>query len=363
MSILTLELLRRLSETPGGPGDEAAVRDIIARAVHPRVDELSIDNMGNLIAIKRGSGASSRQIVLAAHMDEVAFMITKIDDDGLLHVAASGGINRRTVLGKPVQVGPDRLPGVISLRPPHLVDDPEEYRRPPKLRDLVIDIGAKDGDEAKSKVKRGQYAVFRTPFRFLAPGEAPDPNALLPRAGRISGKAFDDRLGCAALIELLSGEPFPFDLVGVFTVQEEIGLRGALAAGSRLKPDVALILEGTLCPDLPGRWGQEQTPPTTRLGQGPAITTTDRSHITPPWLLQHILRTAEANGIPHQFKHPNVGGTDAAGFARYWGTPAAIISTPARYIHSPIAIADLADFWHGVDLVKATLQTLEQVSL
>ena len=355
MSILTVELLRQLTETPGGPGDEGAVREIIARAVHPHVDELTIDNMGNLIATKRGASASSKQVVLAAHMDEVAFMITKIDDDGLLHVAASGGVNRRTVLGKWVQVGPHRLPGVIALRPPHAVEDEDEYRKPPKLRDLVIDIGAKDGDEAKSKVKRGQYAVFRTPFRFLGPEQAPAGDAPLPRSGRISGKAFDDRLGCAALIELLGRERLPFDLVGVFTVQEEIGLRGALAAGSRLHPDVAIILEGTVCPDLPGRWGQEHTPPTTRLGQGPAITPADRSHITPARLLQHLLRTAEAHNIPCQFKHPNVGGTDAAGFARYWGTPAAIISTPARYIHSPTAIADLADFWHGVDLVQAAL--------
>ena len=357
MSILTLDLLKRLSETPGGPGDEAAVRDIIARVVHPHVDELSIDSMGNLIARKRGTGASSKQVALAAHMDEVAFMITKIDDDGLLHVAASGGINRRTLLGKRVQVGPERLPGVIAVRPPHLVDDPEEYRKPPKLQDLVIDIGAKNGDEAKSKVKRGQYAVFRTPFRFLGPDE-PSGDAALPRSGRISGKAFDDRLGCAALIELLAGEPYPFDVTGVFTVQEEIGLRGALAAGSRMTPDAVFILEGTLCPDLPGRWGQETTPPTTRLGHGPALTTADRSHITPPRLLQHLLRTARARDIPYQFKHPNVGGTDAAGFARYTGAPAAIISTPARYIHSPIAIADLADFWHGVELVRAAMETL-----
>jgi len=283
-------------------------------------------------------------------------MITKIDKDGLLHVAASGGINRRTMLGKRVQVGPDRLPGVIAAAPPHLIDE-DEYSRPPKLQDIVIDIGAKDDGQAKSKVKRGQYVVFRTPFRFLGM-EAPADDAALPRSGRISGKAFDDRLGCATLIELLAGEPFPFDVTGVFTVQEEIGLRGALAAGSRLTPDAVFILEGTLCPDLPGQWGQETTPPTTRLGHGPALTTADRSHIVQPRLLQHIIRTAQARGIPYQFKHPNVGGTDAAGFARYTGVPAAIISTPARYIHSPIAIADLSDFWHGVELVRAAMGTL-----
>ncbi len=357
--MLTIQLLRQLTETPGGPGDEAAVRDLIARAIRPHVDDLSIDAMGNLIAIKRGTGASRRQVVLAAHMDEVAFMVTKIDNDGLLHIAPSGGVNRRTLLGKRVQVGPDRLPGVIAATPPHLIDDPDIHTRVPKVSDLVVDIGAKDQDEAKKKVKLGHYVTFQTPFLML--GEAADlpDTSPLPRRGRIRGKAFDDRLGCAALMELLAGDPFPFDLYGIFTVQEEIGLRGAQAAGIRMNPDLAIILEGTICPDLPGPPDQTPTPSTTRLGHGPAITPMDRSHIVPPRLLQFILRTAQAQGIPTQFKHPNVGGTDAAGFARPRGVPAAIISTPARYIHSPVAIADLSDFWHGIDLVRALLHHLE----
>ena len=359
MSILTIDLLRQLSETPGGPGDEEAIRNLIARAIHPHVDELSIDNIGNLIAFKKGTGTSGLKAAAAAHMDEIGFMITKIDDDGLLHVARSGGVNPRTVLGKRVQVGPDRIPGVIAVRPPHLAEDwRKESQQVPKIRDLVIDIGAKDKDEAKSKVKPGQYAVFQTPFRLLGLEEPLPADAPLPASGRISGKAFDDRLGCAALMELLAGPRLPFDFYGVFTVQEEIGLRGAQVAGGWLEPDIAFILEGTTCPDTPGAPDQKPTPATTRLGHGPAITQMDRSHITPPRLLQYVLRTAQARGIPYQFKHPNTGGTDAAGFTRQRGIPAIIISTPARYIHAPVAISDLGDFWNGVALVRAALEDL-----
>ncbi len=360
MSFLTIDLMRRLTETPGGPGDEAAVREIIARAIHPFVDELTVDNMGNLIALKRARTPSDTTVVVAAHMDEVAFMITRIDSDGFLHVAPSGGVNPRTLLGKRVQVGPDRLPGVIAARPPHLVDNREEASRVPKIRDLVIDIGAKDEKEAKSKVKRGQYVVFDTRFRLLDV-DASDPDAPLPQEGRISGKAFDDRLGCAALMELLAGDPFTVDVIGVFTVQEEIGLRGARVAGGHLTPDYVFVLEGTVCPDLPGPPDQTPTPPTTRLGHGPAITQMDRSYITPPRLLQHILRTAQRHTIPYQFKHPNAGGTDAAGFVRDRGIPAGIISTPCRYIHGPVAIADLRDFWGGIALTRAVIDAIHEL--
>ncbi len=363
MSILTLGLLRRLTETPGGPGDERAIRDLIARALYPYVDTLHTDPMGNLIAFKRGTGASSLRVVAAAHMDEVAFMVTRIDDDGFLHVAPSGGVNPRTVLGKRVQVGPEHIPGVIAVRPPHLAKDREEFTQAPKIHELVIDIGAKDKEQAQSQVKPGHYVTFQTPFRLLGPHPPLDEDAPLPSTGRIQGKALDDRLGCAALMELLAGEPFPFDFYGVFTVQEEIGLRGARVAGNRLQPDVVFILEGTVCPDLPGPPHHKTTPPTTRLGHGPAITQVDRSHIVPPRLLQHLLRTAQTHGIPYQFKHPNAGGTDAAGFTRFRGEPAAIIATPCRYIHSPVAIADLGDFWHGIHLVRASLQTLDALFL
>lgn len=362
MTALTIEFLQQLTETPGGPGDEGRVRDLIARKIRPFVDDLRVDRIGNLIALKRGTGQSQARVVLAAHMDEVVFFIVGIDKNGFLKIAPSGGVNTRTTVGKVVEVGPDRLPGVICLRPIHMAKSRDEYREVPDIKELVVDIGAKDEDAAKAKVKIGQRAVYRTAFRLMGLNETPDKTASLPARGRISGKAFDDRLGCAVLTEVLSGEPYPFDLVGVYTVQEELGLRGALAAGGHLQPDVVLILEGTVCDDLPGRYGEEKRYPTTRLGNGPALTQRDRSYVVPVPLLQHLLRTAETNGIPYQFKHPNIGGTDAAGFTWTSGIPAGIVSVPCRYIHGPVAVADLSDLHNAVALVKASLPGLAEIT-
>lgn len=352
-------LLRQLSETPGAPGDEGAIRNLIARAIHPFVDALSIDRMGNLIALKRGAGGSNLRVAATAHMDEVALFINAIDKDGFLHVLNSGGVNPRTMLGTAVQVGPDRLPGVIGLRPVHLAGS-DDSTSVPKISDLVIDIGAADQAAAKAAVKIGQRAVFRTSFGFLGPARRVEDAAPLPNQGRIKGKAFDDRLGCITLIGLLTGageatSPLPFDLYGVFTVQEEIGLRGAYGAGHHLTPDVVFVLEGTVCDDLPGPPNAERPAPTTRLGNGPALTQRDRTAIVHPRLLQHVIRTAVAHDIPYQFKQPAVGGTDAAGFGHHRAVPIAILSTPCRYIHGPVAVAELSDLHHGLALLSAAL--------
>ncbi|MBX7234597.1 MAG: M20/M25/M40 family metallo-hydrolase [Caldilineales bacterium] len=358
MSTLTVGLLRRLSETPGAPGDEGAVRDLIAGVLHPLVDELSLDRMGNLIALKRGTGGSRLRVAATAHMDEVAFLVNAIDDDGFLHVLESGGVNPRTLLGSSVQVGPKQLPGVIGLRPIHFGGGDDD-RTVPKTSDLVIDIGAGDQAAARAEVKIGQRAVFRTAFGFLGPAQAVADDAPLPGRGRVKGKAFDDRLGCLTLIGLLAAERQPFDFFGIFTVQEEIGLRGAYGAGHHLAPDVVLVLEGTVCDDLPGPLNADRPPPTTRLGHGPALTQRDRSAIAHPRLLQHLIRTAADHGLPYQFKQPAVGGTDAAGYGRHRPVPIAIVSTPCRYIHGPAAVAELSDLHNGLALLRAALPGID----
>lgn len=354
MSALTLGLLRNLSETPGAPGDEGPVRDLIARAIRSHVDEMRIDRMGNLIALKRGTGISALKVAAAAHMDEVALFVNEVDKDGFLHFLDSGGVNTRTLLGTNVQVGPNQLPGVIGLRPVHFADQ-ADYSSVPRSKDLVIDIGASDQAAANAVVKVGQRAVFLTRFGFLGPARKVEDDAPLPDRGRIKGKAFDDRLGCITLIGLLAGERQPFDLYGVFTVQEEIGMRGAFGAGYDLAPDVVLVLEGTVCDDVPGLLNADRPPPTTRLGNGPALTQRDRSAIVHPRLLQHLIRTAAEHGIPYQFKQPAVGGTDAAGFGHRRAIPVAIVSTPCRYIHGPVAVAELSDLRNGLALLAAAL--------
>lgn len=357
-AILSQGLLLRLSETPGAPGDEGPVRDLIARAIRPHVDELSIDRMGNLIALKRGTGESALRVAATAHMDEVALFITGIDKGGFLQVLDSGGVNTRTLLGTTVQVGPDRLPGVIGLRPVHF-GAPDDFKVVPRTKDLVIDIGASDEGAAKAAVKIGQRAVFRTAFGFLGPARAVEDGAPLPEFGRIKGKAFDDRLGCLTLIGLLAAARQRFDLYGVFTVQEEIGLRGAYGVGHHLAPDVVLVLEGTVCDDLPGPVDADRPPPTTRLGNGPALTQRDRSAIVHLRLLQHLIRTAADHGLPYQFKQPAVGGTDAAGYGHHRAVPIAIVSTPCRYIHGPVAVAELSDLHNGLALLRAALPGID----
>ena len=239
-------LLGRLSDAFGPSGREAAVRNLIKAEVEPLVDRLEVDAMGNLITFKAGTGAEPRlKVMLSAHMDEVGFMITEVDKSGLLKFVPVGGIDARLLLAKRVLVGGDRaggdrVPGVITGPVPHL-QTAESARRVLEIDDLAIDIGAGDEKAANGKVKQGDYGVFATQFRPLSED---------PAWPTVRGKAFDDRAGCAALIGLLA-ERYPVDLYGVFTVQEEVGLRGARVAAYRVEPDAAIALEGTICDDLP----------------------------------------------------------------------------------------------------------------
>ncbi|HDN81073.1 MAG TPA: M20/M25/M40 family metallo-hydrolase, partial [Chloroflexi bacterium] len=206
----------------------------------------------------------------------------------------------------------------------------------------VIDIGASSKAEAEKLVKIGDYAAFATAFTQLG-------------SKVVKGKAFDDRAGCAVLAELVK-ERYPFDVYAVFTVQEEVGLRGAKVAAFRIGPDAAFALEGTIADDLPKK---KDVSPTTRLGYGPAITIMDRSFVAFQPLVRLLVDTAEAEGIPYQFKQPLVGGTDSGAIhLTKEGIPSATVAVPCRYIHSPASILNLEDFENTIRLMKATLRRL-----
>ena len=338
-------ILQELSDAIGISGNEDAVRKVVADAVRDHVDELRTDTIGNLFAVKKARAAQGAKhtfkVMVAAHMDEVGLMITGYDGNGGLRFQPVGGIDDRILPGKVLLVGPDKIPGVIGVKPIHLLKG-DEGKQVVKMDDMRIDIGASSKEEAEGLVKLGQVAAFSTHYS---------------KVGRTAtGKAFDDRAGCAVLVELLKGARFPFDLYAVFTVQEEVGLRGARVAASAVEPDCAFVLEGTICDDLPK---DKDTSPTTELGKGPAISLMDRSAFADRRLVDHLIATAEKLGIPYQFKQPGIGGTDAGAITRSKaGVPAVPVSVPCRYIHSPVARLSLDDFDNTVKLMSESLRRL-----
>jgi endoglucanase len=323
------------------------VRVVLRRLVREHVDELDTDTMGNLLALKRGTGRKPRmRVMVSAHMDEIGLMVVGYDNGGFLRVAAVGGIDSRLLPGALFRVGPDRKPGVIGIKPIHLLKG-KEGEKAQEIESLFLDVGASDKSDAERCAPLGTLAAFDTAFREFGP--------------TVGGKAFDDRAGCAVLVEILRGERFSFDLHAAFTVQEEIGLRGARVAAYTIEPDCAFALEGTIADDLPK---DKDVSPTTELGKGPAITVMDRSFIADRRLVRHLTTTAEEAGIPCQIKQPGIGGTDAGAIHQSRsGVPSVTVSVPCRYIHSPMALLSLDDFENTVRLMRESLARLNRRTL
>ena len=339
-----LILLERLSNACAVSGDEGEVRKIVLEEVRPHADEVSVDALGNVIATKRGSGEHPLRVMLAAHMDEVGLMITYDVGDGIYRFDTVGGISTSDLPAKAIWVGKEHIPGVIGLKPLHLGNS-DEHKKTISLDDLRIDVGPVSG-----KVKVGDRATFATTFLQQGPS--------------LRGKALDDRLGVATLIELVKHAPAQIDLLAVFTVQEEIASRGARVAAFHLNPDMAIILDSTPAYDLPTWDVDENTRYNTRLGAGPAIYVADSGTLYDPRLVRFLIETAEEHGIPFQIRQPGGGGTDAGVIHRQRiGVPSVSVSVPGRYHHSPAAIVRLSDWQHTMDLVMTALNTLTQKAL
>ncbi|MGI6085923.1 MAG: M42 family metallopeptidase [Acetivibrionales bacterium] len=332
--------LKKLTALDGVSGDEKPVRDYIISRIKDYVDNYYVDNSGNLITYKRGSGNGSK-VMLDAHMDEVGLMITFINADGLLKFRTIGGIDAGALVGKRVRIGENGVPGVIGFKPLHL-QSPKEREGTVDKKQLTIDIGAKNKEQAESKIEIGDLAAFAyEPLEF---GD-----------NKLMAKALDDRVGCAALIELLKYN-YESDIYGCFTVQEEIGLKGAKTSTFKVRPDIALILEGTTCYDLPDtrEYGMSSV-----CGDGPVLTVMDRTVITDKELVKHIIDSAKLYGIPYQFKRTVSGGTNAGRIQTGGnGVRVAIIALPCRYIHSPVSVMDIKDFENMIKLAKKFLETL-----
>lgn len=297
--------------------------------------ERTVDSMGNVIVHKAGEG---KRVLISAHMDEVGFIISKITDSGELRFKTVGGIETAVMASKRVLIGKDKIRGVIGVKPVHL-QSAAELSAPLKVTDMTIDIGAKDKAEAEAKVKIGDYAVF-------------DSEVVEYGDGLIKSKGLDDKVGCAALLELLKEET-NLDLYASFTVQEEVGLRGSLIAANRVKPEAAIVFEGTTCSDV---FPTPEHKTVTRLHGGAAITAMDRAAIPDRELFNLAVRCAERHNIPYQIKRTTMGGTDSGSIQRSGaGVKTAVISTPCRYIHSPISVMCKSDFEACVELGRVML--------
>jgi tetrahedral aminopeptidase len=343
-------LLEKLSRAPGVSGCEGEVRQILKEELAPYVDRLETDVMGNLLAFKEGPAKEGPvkgepvpvpRVMLAAHMDEVGLVVTEIDGSGLLKFKTVGGIDDRVLLSKAVLVGPDRVSGVIGAKAIHLQKE-EERGRTLTVDQLYIDIGAGSEEEAKKKVKTGDYIAFATVPRPFGDG-------------CFLGKALDDRVGCCIVAELLK-EELPLAVHAAFTVQEEVGLRGAAVAAYRIKPDLALVVETTAAADVAHVPEQHQS---TELGKGPALTLMDGTFISHKPLLDFIIGVAEEAGLPYQFRRFTAAGTDAGRISISGdGVPTAVISTPCRYLHGPRSLVNLQDVEGVKALLRAVLKSL-----
>jgi endoglucanase len=333
-----LKILELFCNVIAVSGDEGEVRKIVLDKVKPYADEVKVDAIGNVLVTKIGRGRKRVRVMLDAHMDEVGFMIVADDGEGLYRFETVGGMDVSLLVGKQVFVGKERTPAVIGAKPVHLMSG-DEYTRKVSLDTLRIDVGL------AGKAKIGDRAGFATRFRRVGPS--------------ILAKSIDDRIGVATVIELLKHAPSSIDLCAAFSVQEEIGLRGAKVAAQYFNPDLAIAIDATPANDLPLHDGSENTNYNTKLGLGPAIYVADGSTLHDPRLVRFLRQTAKAEKIPYQIRQPGGGGTDSGAIQRALaGIPTVSISVPHRYTHSPVSIARVDDWKHTLNLLHAALKRI-----
>lgn len=344
-----LETLRVLSEAIGVSGNEDEVRNVVIDLLRDFADQIWIDTLGSVIAVKKGSKGTGK-IMIAAHMDEIGLMISHIDKKGFIRVQPIGGWSPIILPGQRVIIVAEngrKIRGVVGSKPPHLMK-PEEAKQVPELKDVFIDAGVQSREEAeKIGIKVGSVVVIeRTVVK-------------LGNENVVTGKAFDDRVGLATMIEAFrEAEDFEPDLYAVATVQEEVGLKGARTSAFSISPDVALALDVTTANDVPGVDEKEYV---AILGKGPAIKIMDgRSGsglIAHPEVKNLLIKAAEEEKIPYQLEVLSGGTTDASIIAlNKEGVPSGVISIPTRYIHSPVEVLHLDDVVHSVRLVNAFLK-------
>lgn len=331
-----MELLKQLVETPGIPGREERIRALIKQEMEKLTDEVRVDALGNVIGLKRGKG-SGKKVMLAAHMDEIGFLVSHIEDKGFLRLSPAGGFDPRTLVAQRVMVhGRTDLPGVLmpGVKPIHL-QGPEDGKAPLKVSDFFVDLGL-DKEEVERQVRVGDYVTIHREYAEIG--------------NLISAKAMDDRAGVWVMLEALSqvGE-HELDIYAVATVQEEVGLRGATTGAYGIQPDLGVALDVTLALDVPGGVKSSQI---SALGDGPAIKIMDSASISNYKLVDFMRDVAEKNDIKYQMEILPRGGTDAGAIERaHSGCPVITLSVPTRYVHSNVETISKSD-------IQATAQLL-----
>lgn len=338
-----IELLEKLCNAMSVSGGEGEVRRIVLEEVKPYADEVKVDALGSVLVRKNGSGQKPLRVMLDCHMDEVGFMITHDDGDGFYQFEVLGGIDERHLVGKQVIVGKDHVAGVIGAKPIHMTTV-EERKQAVDVDAMRIDLGP------EGKAVLGDRATFATKFKRVGPS--------------IMSKAIDNRIGCAILIELLKNAPKNLELCLSFSVQEEIGLRGAKVAAHYFSPDLAIAVDATPARDLIDFEGRENYTYNTKLGFGPAIYMANSSTIDDPRLVKFLEETAIKNKIQYQLRQPGGGGTDAGAIQQSRaGVPVVSISVPHRYSHTPVSVSRVDDWKNTLNLLHFALKNMNRTLL
>ncbi|MFP4524830.1 MAG: M42 family metallopeptidase [Bacteroidales bacterium] len=342
---LNIDLLKKISETPGVPGFEKHIRNLVVEEITPLLDDVSIDNMGNVIGFKKGSG--DKKVMIAAHMDEIGFIVNHIDENGFVRFIPLGGFDPKTLTAQRVIVhGEKNLVGVMGSKPVHVMTD-EEKKKAPKIDDYFIDLGMK-----KEEVE--QYISVGNPITRE--------RELIEMGDCVNGKSLDNRVSVFLLIEVLQQlkeEKLPYDLYAVFTVQEEVGIRGSQVATQEIQPHFGFALDTTIAFDVPGSKPHENV---TKLGEGVAVKILDSSAIADYRMVEYIKKQAEDNNIKWQPELLAKGGTDTAMVQRMTksGSIAGAISVPTRHIHQVIETINKNDIAETEKLLVHCLQNLDK---
>ncbi len=345
-----MDLLKILSETPGISGREEEIREVVRKKMKPLTDEVRTDRLGNVIGLKKGRG--KLKVMVAAHMDEIGFIVRHVDDNGFIRLNPVGGFDPKVLIARRVLVAASgspkkKLRGIIGCKPVHTMSEADR-KRPTEIKDLFVDTGL-SGKEAKKLISIGDPITFDTDFHIM-------------QGDCVSGKCLDDRLGVYVMLKAIESlKKHDVDIYAVSSVQEEVGLRGATVSSFGIEPDIGIALDVTIASDVPGTSSSDYV---TELGKGTAIKIMDSAAISNYKLVDFLKKTAEKNKIKYQLEILPRGGTDAGAIERSGaGTPVVTISIPIRYVHSGYEMANKKDIQASVKLLAKVLETVHTAKL